>query len=34
MNNTPVIEERHGFAVALRASGGVGGPSRPPMRIN
>jgi hypothetical protein len=26
-----VIEERHGFAAARRASGGLGGPSRPPI---
>ncbi len=25
------VEERHGFPGALRASGGMGGPSRPPM---
>jgi len=27
-----VIEERHGFAGARRASGGLGGPSRPPIQ--
>jgi hypothetical protein len=26
-----MIEERHGFAGAGRASGGLGGPSRPPI---
>jgi len=25
------LEERHGFAGARRAPGGLGGPSRPPM---
>jgi hypothetical protein len=27
-----MIEERHGFAGARRTSGGLGGPSRPPMQ--
>ena len=32
MRHDRVIEERHGFAGALRAWGGLGGPSRPPMK--
>jgi MOSC domain-containing protein YiiM len=28
----PAVEERRGFAVARRASGGLGGPSRPPIQ--
>ena len=32
MKHDRVIEERHGFAGARRAPGGLGGPSRPPIR--
>lgn len=30
----PVVEERHACAVARRASGGLRGPSRPPIQIH